>query len=210
MHDPANFFAARVCLLPPLPEHDTAANLLSRAADALLAGNVPEATKLLNESNLAPLGVFANRLLKKVHPSILRWRAVSSPGAPRDKTRRRMPGAAVTRALHVRDGWRCRYCRCRVVFKSARDVMRRQLPDALPWSKEYGYHAAFLALTASVDHVLPASGGGGLDLENLVTACWPCQFGRTAYSLEELGLIDPRATPPILDKWDGLCRLVDA
>jgi hypothetical protein len=63
-------------------------------------------------------------------------------------------------------------------------------------------------LTASVDHVLPHSVGGGNQLENLVTARWPCQFGREAYTLEEFGFSDPRLRPPVVDSWDGLCRVV--
>jgi len=208
MDDLADFFAPRLCLLPITPDHERAADLLSDAADALLAGNVPEATRLVTESNLTSLLEFSSRLLKRVHPSILRWRPTSSPISLTDKSTKRMPGAVATRALHGRDGWRCRYCGCRVISKSARDVLRRRVPSSLPWSKDDGYHSAFLALSASVDHVLPASVGGDIDSRNLVTACWPCQFGRTAYSLEELGLLDPRSRPPIVDKWDGLSRLI--
>jgi hypothetical protein len=71
-----------------------------------------------------------------------------------------------------------------------------------------GYHGAFFALTASVDHVLPHSAGGSNEAQNLVTACWPCQFGRGAYTIEELGLSDPRLRSPVVDDWDGLCRVI--
>ncbi len=41
-----------------------------------------------------------------------------------------------------------------------------------------------------------------------MTACWTCQFGKDRYSLEELGLLDPRDRQPAKDGWDGLERLL--
>ncbi len=60
-----------------------------------------------------------------------------------------------------------------------------------------------------LDHVIPYARGGGNGPDNLVTACWPCNFGRGSYSLEEVGLADPRGRPPVLDGWDGLKRVLD-
>ncbi len=99
-----------------------------------------------------------------------------------------------------------RFCGCRVVLKQARDRMRTSLPGAIPWSGE-GYHAAFHALTATLDHVVPHADGGGNDADNIVTTCWPCNFGRGGYSLAEFGLIDPRLHPAVVNAWDGLGRL---
>ena len=42
-----------------------------------------------------------------------------------------------------------------------------------------------------------------------MTACWSCQFGRGAYTIEELGLSDPLARPPVVDHWDGLGRVLN-
>ena len=86
--------------------------------------------------------------------------------------------------------------------------MRAVLPGAIAWGESRGiYHEAFYALTAVPDHVVPHAHGGGNDLENLVTACWPCNFGRGSWSLGEVGLFDPRLRPPVVDEWDGLGRL---
>ena len=59
-----------------------------------------------------------------------------------------------------------------------------------------------------MDHVVPHSAGGTNDPENLVTACWSCQFRRGAWSLEEVGLFDPRDRPLKVDDWDGHTRLL--
>lgn len=73
--------------------------------------------------------------------------------------------------------------------------------------KERGPAQRLLVLKASLDHILPHSRGGDNDPSNLVTACYPCQFGRSSWTLEEVGLTDPRLRPPVVDNWDGLMRL---
>jgi hypothetical protein len=57
--------------------------------------------------------------------------------------------------------------------------------------------------------VVHHAAGGLTNAENLVTACWSCNFGKADYTLEEIGLEDPRLRPPkTLDDWDGLMSLV--
>lgn len=56
--------------------------------------------------------------------------------------------------------------------------------------------------------MLPHSVGGTNELENIVTACWPCNFGRGGDTIEELGLIDPRSRTPVLDGWNGLTSIL--
>ncbi|MEL0166487.1 MAG: HNH endonuclease [Pseudomonadaceae bacterium] len=60
---------------------------------------------------------------------------------------------------------------------------------------------------AQYDHVVPHSHGGANDLDNLVVTCAACNFGKMEYTLDELGLIDPRTIPPIQSSWDGLERV---
>jgi hypothetical protein len=60
------------------------------------------------------------------------------------------------------------------------------------------------------DHLLPDSRGGETTLENLVITCAPCNYGHHHFTLEEIGLIDPRTAPAHdrrgMDSWDGLER----
>src|SRR5207253_1428589 len=95
----------------------------------------------------------------------------------------------VSRGVLARDGYRCRFCGCRVIVKEARKKFIVALPLAV---KADGagtpHHAALAVLTASIDHVVPFRRGGSNDLENLVTTCGPCQFGRGHWLLEEAKL----------------------
>ena len=87
--------------------------------------------------------------------------------------------------------------------------MDKRLPGAIRWDKKatLGCHAGFWTLWGSVDHVVPRARGGLNEAENLVTACMVCNFAREAYTLEQLGIADPRSRQPVLDGWDGLTRL---
>jgi 5-methylcytosine-specific restriction endonuclease McrA len=69
-------------------------------------------------------------------------------------------------------------------------------------------HGAVIAHRAVADHVVPRKRGGPTSAGNLVTACYPCNFGKAEYTLEELGLLAPR--PAVVDGWDGLQSLVPA
>jgi HNH endonuclease len=203
-----DFWAPRACLSAPIPELHRAADLLSGAADALLAGHDDFARDLLQEADMPALFAHARRIMGPEDPMIHRRRTVDDAGPSPAQITVRMPTAQEVSSLHIRDGWRCRFCGCRVVLPQARDRMRAALPGAIRWGEQQGWHAAFYALTASPDHVVPQAQGGSNHPDNLVTACWPCQFGRNGWSLEEVGLIDPRARPPVADGWDGLARLL--
>ncbi len=205
-----DFLAPRACLLPPIPELEIAADLLAAAADALLATDLDLAKEKLRQANDPVLYQHAKRIIGQADPQVHRHRPIARAPAAIAKATRRMPSAEDQRAMYARDGWRCRFCGCRIVLDRARRAMRNQVPDAIPWSEAEGFHAAFYALSGSVDHVLPHSAGGGNDLDNIVTACWPCQFGRSAWLIEEVGLIDPRSRPPVADSWDGLTRMLRA
>jgi len=202
------FLAPRRSLLAPLPEHAVAADLLSAGADALAAGDIETARERLRQADLPVLFDYARKLMGPELPDIHRRRPVAAPPAKPPKAKARMPTAAETLALFARDGWRCRFCGCRVVSGRARSTIRACLPGSVPWGEGEGYHGAFFAMTASVDHVVPHSAGGGNEPENLVTACWSCQFGRGSYTIEELGLLDPRDRLPVVDGWDGLSRVI--
>jgi 5-methylcytosine-specific restriction endonuclease McrA len=119
----------------------------------------------------------------------------------------RMPLQAVKNALIERDGHHCRFCGIPVI----RSEVRRRVTDAYPKLNIWGVgninqHAAFQTMWAQYDHVIPYTRGGSNEIDNLVVTCAPCNFGRMQYTLEEVGLVDPRTRAPVRSTWDGLER----
>jgi hypothetical protein len=67
-------------------------------------------------------------------------------------------------------------------------------------------HPAFATRSPMVDHVRPgATGGDWASLENLVTACNPCNSIKADFELEQLGW---ELLPIANDGWDGLVRSI--
>ena len=82
-------------------------------------------------------------------------------------------------------------------------------PEALPWGRtNLTQHAAFQAMWVQYDHLLAHARGGDNSMENMVVTCGPCNFGRVEYTLEELGLIDPRTREPVRSTGMGLSVLI--
>ena len=209
MPEEIDFWAPRKCFLEPIPQLRWVADKLSDAADALVAGDSELARQRLFEADVADAFEHAYRIMGPENPTIHRRRAVSVTAPPIGNSAIRMPAPSVARDIHSRDGWHCRYCGCRVVEKEVRYRLRALLPGAVRWgTKARDCDAGFYAITAVPDHVLPHAHGGDSDLDNIVTACWPCNFGRMNYQLEEVGIIDPRSRPPLRNEWDGLRRIM--
>jgi HNH endonuclease len=73
------------------------------------------------------------------------------------------------------------------------------------WFDEHGVIHAFKLVA---DHVVPHKLGGKTDIDNLVTACPACNYGKECYTLDQLGLEDPRDRDPKLGDWDGLTAFI--
>ena len=199
----------RRSFLPPIPEFEVAATLLSRAADAYMSGNNSLCEKFLVDADLRPLREFAYLVAGPINPEIHRQSKNPSYIPPPRGELSRMPNAVETRHIYLRDGYRCRFCEAHVIVKEARKVFEKAFPLAARKGKSNeDNHFGLSTLTASIDHVVPFRRGGTNDPLNLVTACGPCQYGRNRWTLDEVQIEDPRNFPPIVDSWDGLTRLV--
>lgn len=208
MEQSTDFWAPRMCLLPPIPELAIAADLLDEAADALLAGDRDRARARLREADTPTVHAFAAKIMESWDTVIHRRRQVERP-INVTKVPDRRPSQGIQTEVFARDAWRCRYCGVRVVLPKARKVLVDAFPDAVCWSgKDKGLHAAFFALSAVADHVMPHVLGGSSDVNNPVTTCQCCNYGKGDRLLGEAGLIDPRTRLPVVDAWDGLGRLL--
>jgi len=118
-----------------------------------------------------------------------------------------------TKTVLRRDGYHCRYCGVGLVPKQVLqafgDVVGR---DAFGLKgRNVERHGVVLAFRANVDHVVPWAQGGRTDMDNLVSCCWGCNYGKSNYTLEEIGLDDPRHRPVgEANGWDGLTSLLPA
>ncbi|MYA87704.1 MAG: hypothetical protein F4X97_04505 [Boseongicola sp. SB0662_bin_57] len=216
------FWKVRRCMLEPASEIFEAAVFLDAAADFHAAGLKGDARKALRAADIPAILDWCEQLLggrgsldayrrSPVH----RFRDV--PGLPASKV---LDGpvipASVQRVVLDRDGCFCRFCGIPVIRPEARKIMR----DAYPETVERGAgnlerHAAFQAMALDFGHIVPRSRGGRNTPDNLVVSCAPCKSGRGNWTLEEVGVADPRSTPasarpvpPALRKWDGLARIL--
>jgi len=121
-----------------------------------------------------------------------------------NKTHRLIP--SIENEVFIRDSYRCRYCQMRIVEKNVFMEYSR-IVGSESFSVERENHkrnGLTLGLRGVADHVEPYASGGETDLDNLVTSCYSCNFGKAGYTLEQLGIEDPRVRPPIADSWQGL------
>ena len=198
----------RLSLLVPIPEFEVAAKLLDAAVEALMHSRKELARDLIVSADIPEINQYAisvvGKLSIEVHRQIKRPKCL--PKEQRDATR--MPSPSKEQAIFVRDNWHCRFCGVKVISKPARSILTKTFPDETRWiGGEFQRHYALYAMASSLDHVEPHGRGGKNEDSNFVTACYCCQFGRGEWTLEEMGLLDPRDRPPIVDSWDGLSRL---
>jgi len=210
----SEFWAIRNSMLPATPEMECAANLLSEAADMILANRDGGAAALIDQADIKALFDLREQACRAPPVfSVHRVRKVATilPKLPKEQ---RAPAfrseSPLGNTVFRRDGWRCRYCGCRVIPSKVRRWIDKRLPGTIRWSHAtiFGCHAGFWTLWGSVDHITPRARGGHNEAANLVTACMVCNFAREDFLLEELGLADPRTRSPVLDGWDGLTRLL--
>ncbi|MEO8478124.1 MAG: HNH endonuclease signature motif containing protein [Gemmatimonadota bacterium] len=117
----------------------------------------------------------------------------------------RNPTAALAREVYRRDSYHCRFCALPVIPPPVLKRFGRLMGEAVfPVGRtNLERHGAALVFRGAIDHVVPWSLGGATASENLVTACWACNYGKSRYTLDQIGLTDPRLRPAVESDWDG-------
>lgn len=97
--------------------------------------------------------------------------------------------------VYERDDFKCRYCSNVVMHEKNLKLIESKVGSSyfkLSGKSNEERHGFVYVVRATVDHVLPHSRGGLTNLDNLVTSCWSCNYGKSGYTLGEIGLDDPR------------------
>jgi 5-methylcytosine-specific restriction endonuclease McrA len=180
--------------------------MLSLAVDAHLAGDRTAAEHFLKGADNPIIREWTESIWGSNSPHIKA--TVQTIGLPKtDRVAIRMPNATEKAALHLRDGYHCRFCGLPVIRTEVRKKIAAAYPDAVPWGRtNLSQHAAFQAMWAQYDHLVPHSRGGDNSAENMVVTCAPCNFGRMDYLLDEVDLDHPFARDAVVSPWDGLER----
>jgi 5-methylcytosine-specific restriction endonuclease McrA len=203
---PDDCSALRQSLSEPIAQLKDAARYLDTAVSAHLQQKPAIAEELFRLADMPEIRrwtklIWAN---SEIH---VRARSSEPTLAKELRAKERMPTQAEKSQVHQRDGYHCRFCGMPVVRSKTRKLIHQAYPQAVIWGdKEAQQHAAFQAMWAQYDHVVPHSRGGTNDLENLVLTCAPCNFGRAGYTLQEVAVTDPRSRLPVQSQWDGLER----
>ncbi len=120
--------------------------------------------------------------------------------------------AGIEKEVFKRDSYRCRYCNQRIVAKEIFSEIGRILgSENFSTERENSKRNGLtLGLRGVADHVEPFASGGETSADNLVTSCYSCNFGKAGYTLEQMGIEDPRLRQPANDSWNGLIEFLPA
>jgi hypothetical protein len=211
MSPTSEYIIERQYLREPVPEIYDAARYLDAATSAHLQGKSSIVEDLLRLADMPVIREWTESLWGKKSPYVLfRPMKDSPPDFTKElKIKERMPTTTEKKQLLLRDGYHCRFCGIPVIRMEIRERFKKLYPHLMLWgNKNIDQHAAFQAMWVQYDHILPHSRGGHSGIENMLITCAPCNYGRMQFTLDEVGLSDPRLREPVKSTWDGLERLI--
>lgn len=193
----------------PLPKHEWMnyeVDLFIKAVEAFIAGNKNLCLEIIGQIRTAEItewyiehGQMSGRHRKlqlNIPPpetiDIDLRDAVRSP-------------AKLQKQVFERDSYHCRYCGGKLISQEFLKTFIKRLNSPLFSRGETNLNThGIIHLTWPVaDHVIPWNKGGRTSLDNLVSSCAPCNYGKDGYTIEQLGLIDPLTRPAKISDWDG-------
>jgi len=139
------------------------------------------------------------------------WRFEHNPKQmehqPVGATKRSTPPRKQLLKLFSRDNYRCRYCGTPIVGDRKQFIAlaeRLTMPELVVTGSNEARHGLYLTFRGSHDHLVPLAEGGTNDMDNLLTACWPCQFGKFRFSLDDLRIQLRKDPYPFIDQWASI------
>jgi 5-methylcytosine-specific restriction endonuclease McrA len=119
--------------------------------------------------------------------------------------------AKLQKQVFERDSYHCRYCGGKLISQEFLKTFIKRLNSPLFSRGETNLNThGIIHLTWPVaDHVIPWNKGGRTSLDNLVTSCAPCNYGKDGDTIEQLGLIDPFERPVKKSNWYGFKNIIN-
>jgi hypothetical protein len=207
------------CVLPYPEKFERSIDLLHQAALAAASGvaGIEQAKHLIGQMDDWEMRTWFDDYAQnsgKVRLEISGTKHISKSGGGSLVRPSKKHQLAIIKA----QGFHCRYCGIRIVprdqfLKLQKLVGYVTLPNRsqkLGKMKNTDIHGIWLLTRATVDHIEPMS-QGGIDVnreENLAACCWPCNYAKWKYTVEELGLENPNLRPPTSNQWLGLTDIL--
>ena len=183
------------------------------AIDELVKGNRKESLEALRKCNSEAIGSFyIEHGQQSAYFRVSNWRQIRKENQYKKKFNLspRNPTPKKSQEVFERDFYRCRYCslpiiKANVFSEYSRIVGSDNFPNKRKNTERNGIT---LGLRGVADHVEPYASGAGTEMDNLVTSCYSCNFGKAGYTLEQIGIFDPRLKQPVNDGWLGLTEFL--
>jgi len=100
-----------------------------------------------------------------------------------------------------RDNYHCRYCGIRLFSKSFLKSGIFELGQN--GKRNIDRHGIYMITFPVADHVHPWTQKGETTIDNLVSSCGPCNYGKNNYTIKDLEIQNPFENPIQNKFWDG-------
>jgi len=117
----------------------------------------------------------------------------------------------VQNVVFERDGYKCRYCGIKLISQDFFRLFIKKLNSDLfkRGKTNLTTHGIIHIAWPVADHVNPWNKGGQTNLENLVSSCATCNYGKDGYTIEQIGIENPFNRNPQIDSWTGLTDRIE-
>jgi 5-methylcytosine-specific restriction endonuclease McrA len=197
--------------LPPPAWFDEQAFLFRDAAEKAANGERDEAVQILRRIRSDEMRVWFDEHGQMSGLHRIRRLGVSAPKVSPDTFDVLRSPARYEKLVFERDFYKCRYCGLRLIAKGVLTAFEKAvgISEFCTQGTNADQHGVIHAFKIVADHVVPYGSGGQTNPDNLVSSCPACNYGKYNYTLEQLGIDDPRDRPPVHCDWDGLTSLID-
>jgi 5-methylcytosine-specific restriction endonuclease McrA len=182
---------------PPLADH--VVTQLERAVIAAVEGHDDAARE-----SLAAISTPDFARLQRFRPNVSVDAPVTTSLALVPRSPRQTAAKATYAQIFNRDHYTCRYCGTRTVHLRVLTLLSHLFPKEFPGDENHWApptHSVYWGYSTSFEHSDPVHRGGQDTLENVVTACARCNYGKNGTLLSALGW---KILPIPNTEWDGL------